>query len=168
MSVLAKSLPERRPQLEEKWLVQLTNWVRSLVGRKPRELVAFTDRLVTAFQLGIEVTLTESGPRFATLDAIDPGDNQVAALVRLSRNRPKENRSEIRRGMVDLEERDRELFTDSSSAASVEEGDLLLTYSFPLLISVEQNLDLFGEFARNQLIRLRANDFPAPAVNKEP
>ena len=34
--------------------------------------------------------------------------------------------------------------------------DVLLTYSFPLLLSVEQNLQLFREFAGNELGRLRA------------
>ncbi len=106
------------------------------------------------FESGVSVTHDGAGQWFATLDVIDIEDNQVAALVRLSRVRPEGTR-EVLRGMVDVEERNRKLFADRSSSSPLTDADLLLTYSFPLLLSVDQNLRLFREFAANELGRLR-------------
>ena len=63
--------------------------------------------------------------------------------------------------MVDVEERGRKLFAESGAAFPSSDADLLLTYSFSLLLSFDQNLELFREFAGNELGRLRAK-----AVNK--
>jgi len=129
-------------------------WFLRQVGLQSDELGVFTDRLLTAFQSGLPVNHPADGQWYATLDAIDSEDNQVAAVVRLSRRRPDGTRK-VRRGMVDVEERNRTLFAEPTSTASPASSDLLVTYSFPLLFSLERNLELFREFAGKELGRLR-------------
>jgi len=144
-----------RPPSEASAVARLTGWLLDLVGLNPSGLAAFTDRLVAAFRTGLPVTHSVAGQWFATLEAIDPEDNQVAALVRLSRHRPEIPR-EVRRGMVDVEERNRVLFAEPAPLPPSADADLLLTYSFPLLLSHDQNLELFREFAGHELSRLRS------------
>jgi hypothetical protein len=151
-------LDENRPPSEETGLGRLAGWLLGLIRRNPDGLRAFADHLVAAFRPGFEVGHRASGAWFATLDAIDPEDNQVAALVRLSRQSLKTNGPwEVRQGMVDVEERDRKLFSEPDESVGAD-ADLLLTYSFPLLLSLDQNLELFREFAGNELSRLRGHD----------
>jgi hypothetical protein len=150
-----------RPQSEESAIARLAGWLWDLAGRSRGGLSEFSDRLLAAFRSGVSVTHDAAGQWFATLDVIDPEDNQLAALVRLSRVRPDGTR-DVRRGMVDVEERNRKLFADRSSTSSPTDADLLLMYSFPLLLSVDQDLQLFREFAANELGRLR----PEPVGTK--
>lgn len=147
---------DNRPQQEAAGLGRLFGWLLGLVGLNSVGLGAFADRLAAAFRPGLEVAHSVPGTWFATLDVIDPEDNQVAALVRLSRRRP-EAPQEVHRGIVDVEERNRKLFAEPASDAPRADADLLLTYSFPLLLSLDQNLELFREFAGNELGRLRGD-----------
>lgn len=146
-----------RPRSEGTGIGRLAGWLLGLVGLNTSSLDEFADRLAVAFRSGLEVTHPASGVWFATLDAIAPEDNQVAALVRLSSERPERPR-EVRRGVVDVEERNRELFAEPARVALPADEDLLLTYSFPLLLSLDQNLELFREFAGNELGRLRGRE----------
>ena len=63
-------------------LARLAGWLLGLVGLNPVGLGAFAEGLLAAFRSGLAVTHPVAGQWFATLDAIDPEDNQVAALVR--------------------------------------------------------------------------------------
>ncbi len=146
-----------RPPSTESAVARLVAWLLSRVGLNPGGGRVFADRLSAAFRSGLSVNHPADGPWFAALDAIDPDDNQAAALVRLSHRLPETPR-EIQRGMVDVEERNRELFAESASTIAPEDADLLLTYSFSPLLSLDQNLELFREFAANELGRLRARE----------
>jgi len=139
---------------DEPALNRLVSWVLQQIGLKPDGLPAFTDALLRAFRPAFRIPHPNTGEWFATLDTIDPQDNQVAAVVRLSRQQPRETR-EVRSGMVAFEERGRKLFSEPASTNSPADSDLLLAYSFVLFFSIEDNLKLFGEFARNEIGRLR-------------
>lgn len=119
------------------------------MAEPPWKGTAFADRLAAAFGTGVEVSHPQAGTWFATLDAIHAEGSQVAALVRLSHGRPQAFRP-VARGPMTIAHEQRELTVPSPDA------DLVLTYSFPLLFSVEHNLSLFHEFAHNELGRLRS------------
>jgi hypothetical protein len=55
--------------------------------------------------------------------------------------------------MVAVEQRNRRVFAEPTAAAG--ESDLLLVYSFPLLVSLDKNLELFREFSGKERGRLR-------------
>lgn len=135
----------------------VAGWFLGLVGLNPQGLGAFAGQLAAVFRPGFPVTQPAAGTWFATLDAVDPEDNQVAALVRLSRHKPSDPRPDPRRGMVDVEEEERELVVQTEPAGPPAGADLVLTYSFPLLFPLDRNLELFREFAGNELGRLRAD-----------
>ena len=128
--------------------------LRQLVGESD-DLADFTDSLLNVFRPGYPVTHPTAGQWHATLDAIDPEDSQVAALVRLSRQRPPAPR-EPRTGIVTFGERGRELFAEPASVNGPGDMDLLLTFSFLLELPLEENISLFREFASNEIGRLRA------------
>lgn len=130
-------------------LARLVGRLLALVRPESGGLTVFADKLEAAFSNGIEVSHPVAGTWFSTLDTIHPEDSQVAALVRLSHDRPDAPRP-ASRGMVATTHEQRELTVPPPDA------DLLVTYSFPLLFSVERNLDLFREFAQNELGRLRS------------
>jgi hypothetical protein len=130
-------------------LARLVGRLLALVRPEPDGLATFSDKLIAAFSAGVEVSHPLAGTWFATLDTIHPEDNQVAALVRLSDSRPEAPRP-VTRGTVAISHAQREITIRSPDA------DLLVTYSFPLLFSVERNLSLFREFAHNELGRLRS------------
>lgn len=130
-------------------LARLAGRLLALVRPQPGGLAAFADSLVAAFSRGVQVSHPLAGTWFATLDTIHAEDNQVAAQVRVSRTRPEIPRP-VTRGTVAIAHEQRELTVPSPNA------DLVLTYSFPLLFSVERNLKLFREFAHNELGRLRS------------
>lgn len=131
-------------------LARLVGRLLALVRPEPGGLPAFADKLVAAFSNAVEVSHPLAGTWFATLDRIHAEDNQVAAQVRVSRSRPGVPRP-VARETVTLMHEQRELTIPSP------EADLVLTYSFPLLFSVERNLKLFREFAHNELGRLRSD-----------
>ncbi len=143
-----------RPPSTESAVGRLVAWLLSRVGRDGGGPRAFAERLSAAFRSGLPVSHPADGQWFATLDAIEPEDNQAAALVRLSHRRPEAPR-EVRRGMIDVEERGRKLFAQPTSTPAAADADLLLTHSFSPLLSLDQNLELFREFAANELGRLR-------------
>jgi hypothetical protein len=130
-------------------LARLVGRLLALVRPEPGGLATFSDRLAAAFSDTVEISHPLAGTWYATLDTIHPEDNQVAALVRLSSSRPAAPRP-VARGTVAISHAQRELTTPAADA------DLLVTYSFPLLLSVERNLSLFREFALNELGRLRS------------
>jgi hypothetical protein len=124
-------------------------------GFGQRSVDEFANELTAAFQPGLEVRHPILGTTwFATLDVIDSGDNQVAALVRLSRQ-PAQQQQSVRRGSVLLPEQERVSTPDGSRQGSDPNEDLVLRYSFPLLFTVGRNLKLWKEFAANELGRLR-------------
>lgn len=124
-------------------------------GFVQRSVDEFTDELTAAFQRGFEVRHPTLGTTwFATLDAIDSGDNQVAALVRLSRQ-PAQQQQSPSRGSLLLAEQERVSTPDGSRQGSDPNEDLVLRYTFPLLLTVGRNLKLWKEFATNELGRLR-------------
>jgi hypothetical protein len=135
-------------------LARLVGRLLGLVRPASGGLASFTDSLISAFGNGVEITHPRAGTWFATLDTIHAEDSQVAALVRLSHGRPGTPRPEsprpVTHGMVFIAHEQRELTVPPPDA------DLILTYSFPLLFSVERNLRLFREFAHNELGRLRS------------
>jgi hypothetical protein len=115
----------------------------------------FIDELTAAFQSGFEVQHPTLGTAwFATLDVIDPSDNQVASIVRLSRQ-PAQQQHSVRRDSVFLPEQERVSTPADSRQGSNLGEDLVLRYTFPLLFTVSRNLKLFKEFATNELGRLR-------------
>jgi len=115
----------------------------------------FADELTAAFQPGFEVRHPTLGTTwFATLDVIDSCDNQVAALVRLSRQ-PAQQQKSVRRGSVFLPEQELVSTPGGSQQGSDANEDLVLRYTFPLLFTVRHNLKLWKEFAANELGRLR-------------
>lgn len=130
-------------------LARLVGRLLGLVRPEPGGLAAFADKLIAAFGDGIEISHPLAGSWFAALDTIHAEDNQVAALVRLSPGRPDASRP-VSRGMVTTMHEQRVLTVPAPNA------DLVLTYSFPLIFSVERNLALFREFAHNELGRLRS------------
>lgn len=144
-----------RPTPERSIVARLAFWLMNRIGLNRDGLTTFAEQLLTSFQVGLLVIDPDNRLWYATLDAIDPEDNQVAALVRLSIHPPKGNCT-VRRGMVDDEVRNEEVTFVKASSSSATDSDLLLTYSFPLLLTLQENLDLFREFARNELGRLRA------------
>ena len=135
-------------------LGSFANWLRDQVRPNAETLRLFTESLLKTFGPGLPIHVRGAGHWYATLDAIDRGDKQVAALVRLSSHRPTKTQ-EPRTAFVAFEERGRTLFDHPKSASLPADLDLLLTYSFPIVVSVEENLDLFREFATNELRRLR-------------
>jgi hypothetical protein len=143
-----------RPPRVTSALAKLVGWLLHLVGPSPRGLGELTEWLLAAFQRRLPVSDPEAGQWYATLDAIDPADNQVAAWVRLSRNHPPKV-VEVRRGLVDFEEPNQGLYPIPAEVPQGEDHDLLLTYSFPILLSNDKNLELFRELAGNELRRLR-------------
>jgi hypothetical protein len=133
----------------------LLSYFLSIVGYQScNRLDELAENLIGSFQNGMTICHPKGGEWFATLDAINPADNEVASLVRLSLSRSQPPK-EVLRGMTDIEERGRELFTKPFRSHASENDDLLLTYSFPGGVPYQQNLDLFQEFARNELLRLR-------------
>lgn len=140
-------------------------WLISLIGHYSAGLEVFAERLEAFFQPALVVTHPLAGTWFATLDTVWPEDRQVAALVRLSRHAPSEPRRPLR-GMIENEERDRPLFVRPLPSAVSRDDDLLLEYSFPQLFSPNRNIQLFREFAENELGRLRAPDLTT--VSEEP
>ncbi len=145
-----------QPAKDDSPLTQLVGWVLHQIGLKSDAHSAFTDSLLRAFQPSLIVHHPKMGEWFATLDAIDPADNQVSALVRLTRQQPVQPR-EVRTGMVAFEERGRKLFADPTSPSRLGDADLLLSYSFTPLFSLDDNLKLFREFATNEIGRLRGS-----------
>jgi hypothetical protein len=143
-----------RSSKEETALARFARWFIRRLERNSDGLPVSTDSLLQAFRTGFPITHLVAGKWFATLEAIDCEDNQVAALVRLSRLSPLAP-AEPRRGMVALEERGRQLFVAPASANHAGNVDLLLVYTFPLLLPLEKNLSLFREFAGNEIGRLR-------------
>ncbi|HTU20936.1 MAG TPA: hypothetical protein VMG10_22985 [Gemmataceae bacterium] len=143
-----------QPAEDEPALNRLVSWVLQQIGLKSDGLPAFTDALLRAFRPAFRIPHPDAGEWFATLDTVDPQDNQVAALVRLSRQQPREAR-EVRSGMIAFEERGRKLFAEPASTNCPADSHLLLAYSFVLVFSLEDNLRLFREFAMNEIGRLR-------------
>jgi len=124
-------------------------------GFVQRNVDQFADELTAAFQPGFEVRHPTLGTTwFATLDVIEPGDNQVAALVRLSRQ-PAQQQQSVRRAAVFLPEQERVSTPGGSQQGFDPNEDLVLRYTFPLLFTVTHNLRLWREFAANELGRLR-------------
>ncbi|HEU4558737.1 MAG TPA: hypothetical protein VFS20_12845 [Longimicrobium sp.] len=140
---------------------RVAGWLISLIGRHAAGLEAFADRLEAFFQPALVVTHPLAGTWFATLDAVLPEDRQVAALIRLSRHAPLQPRKALR-GIIENEERERTLFAQPLPSAISQDQDLLLEYSFPQLFSPARNIQLFREFAENELGRLRATDLSTP------
>ena len=136
----------------------LGRWVGSLLGYAgfvQRSVDEFADELTAAFQPGFEVRHPTLGTTwFATLDVIDLCDNQVAALVRLSRQ-PGQQQQSVRRGLLFLPELERVSTPGGSQQGPAPNEDLVLRYTFPLLFTVGRNLKLWNEFAANELGRLR-------------
>jgi hypothetical protein len=157
------------PRSDEKALGRLARQVRELVGQRPARLSKFALQLEAAFQPWLELTEPAPAEWFATLDVLSPHDNQVAAVVKLSHQRPSGDRTpKVRRGTVEVEERNRKLFAEPVPTASSANADLLLTYSFPLFLSLNKNLDLFREFASNELCRLRGESTSEVAGRARP
>jgi len=124
-------------------------------GFVQRSMDQFADELTAAFQPGFEVRHPTLGTIwFATLDVIEPGDNQVAVVVRLSRQ-PAQQQQSVRRASVFLPEQERVSSPGGSQQGFDPNEDLVLRYTFPLLFTVRHNLRLWKEFAANELGRLR-------------
>lgn len=134
-------------------LARLVGRLLAFVRPESGGLAGFADKLIAAFGNGIEISHPLAGPWFATLDTVHPEDNQIAALVRLSPGHPGAPRP-VSHGIVATVHEQRELTIPAPDA------DLVFTYSFPLLFSIERNLSLFREFAHNELGRLRSRAEP--------
>ena len=140
---------------EDETLTDLARWLRGLVSGPVDGLEGFTSRILAVFAEGLPIQHEQAGVWYASLETINPADNQVAARVRLSRRRP-DGREPVSRGVVSLGQRGRKLFADRAQPTNKADADLVLVYSFPAAFTVERNIDLFREFAGNELGRLRA------------
>ncbi len=143
-----------QPPPEDPGFLQFLHWAISLFGFGSGRLRTFINSLVTAFKAGLPITHQTGGEWFATLDRINPEDSQVAAQVRLSRNRPALPQK-VPAGVLQFEERGRKLFSKPLPETHTPDADLLLIYSFWLMVPLEENLKLFREFALNEVGRLR-------------
>lgn len=155
MSANADSLdhgPARREGISP---VRLVAQLRSLIRRYGAGIEAFSARIEARFRPWLPIMHPVAGIWCATLDALSPEKNQVHVLVRLSHSIPVAGPVPLRRIPED-EERDRVLFAEPVPAAPSSEDDLVLAYSFPMFLSEERNVELFEEFARNELGRLRS------------
>jgi hypothetical protein len=139
---------------DEPALTRLVEWVLRRIGPRSDPLRDFTESLLSRFRSGIPISHPDAGVWFATLDAIDSRDKQVAAVVRVSRTRPTEPK-EVPVRVAGFGRRGRKLFDEPAAAPQTNDADILLSYSFMLLFSLEDNLRLFGEFVTNEIGRLR-------------
>jgi hypothetical protein len=145
------------PRREGNALTRAAGRLRSLIGGGSARLESFTRELEESFQPALVITHPLAGRWFAMLETLEPEDNQVGAVLRLSRHAPPEPRKPVR-GTAENEERDRELFARPVPGARSSDDDVVLAYSFPLLLSAPRNVQLFREFATNELGRLCVMD----------
>ena len=73
-----------QPLKEETALARFAGWLIRQLELNSDGLPVFTDSLLKAFRPGFPISHPFAGEWFATLDAIDREDKQVAALIRLS------------------------------------------------------------------------------------
>jgi hypothetical protein len=122
-------------------------------------LSSFADKLVAQFAHGLSVRHPKQGTWFATLDAVLPDDNQVTARIRLCIHKPSEPKMpEFKNPLSD--NRSRKPFQDEAFTAPTKTTDLVMVYCFLLVLSVDDNVRAFQEFASNELGRLRGNAIP--------
>ncbi len=141
------------PTGREPTLTRVLEWVRQQIGLQSDPLLGFTEGLLSRFRTGIEIPHPCTGTWFATIDALNSRDEQVAAVVRVSRNRstpPKD----VSGRMVGFGQRGRIRFAEPVGAQAID-ADILLAYSFMPLFSLDGNLRLFVEFVTNEIGRLR-------------
>lgn len=139
---------------DEPALTRVVEWVLQQIGLQSDPLRSFTESLLLSFRAGIPISHPEAGTWFATLDALDSRDKQVAAVVRVSRKQPTQPK-EVSGRAVGFGQRGRKLFAEPVAVSQTNDADILLSYSFMPLFSLDENLRLFSEFVANEIGRLR-------------
>jgi hypothetical protein len=143
-----------QPTGDEPALTRVVEWVLQQIGLQSDPLRSFTESLLSRFRSGIEISHPDAGMWFATLDAFDSRDKQVAAVVRVSRKQPTQPK-EVSGRVVGFGQRGRKLFSEPFAASQTNDADILLSYSFMPLFSLDDNLRHFDEFVTNEIGRLR-------------